>query len=486
MPDGIQPVGAMVQPPNPQQTLGTLSGIYGIKQQQQNLQTGQYAQAQAQAESQQAQQKNSELQKAQSVAIEGARSGAYDDGNGGINRQKMADDILKVAPVYGQGQVSSLLSQANEVVQNKQAHQNLTVSQKKEMGDTFGALAADPNVDNTKVIDAIESLRQAHPNDPEYSRLLTSQVMHLPNTAPTDQLRATLGRFAAAATGDSQVTTGTTATPGGTQGIAQNRFTGAVSPAGAPVAAPPHQTTNAAGQIVNVTPAGGTSVAPSAAPPGAPPGMGANPTAAQAQTQNTIAAGVTQRVQQAQSAANNTTQAQDALTRARAILDSPDGPNTGANFENKQYVKNFLAGAGIDTKGADDANTLAKNLARYEASRATQAGLGGTDAARELAHNGSPNVSLDKGALKGVITQSLATEKALAAYAGIQAKTKDPGALAKNEADFRSIPNLIQGYEYGLARNPQEANDFLTKHGISRADMAKTRAQIKEFEGRGQ
>lgn len=479
----------MIQPPNPQQTLGTLSGIYGIKQQQQNLQTGQYAQQSAQAESQQAQQKNTELQKAQSVAIEGARSGAYDDGNGGINRQKMADDILKVAPVYGQGQVSSLLSQANEVVQNKQAHQNLTVSQKKEMGDTFGSLAADPNVDNTKVINAIEALRQAHPNDPEYSRLLTSQVMHLPNNAPPDQMRATLGRFAAAATGDPQVTTGTTSTPGGTQGIAQNRFTGAVSPAGAPVAAPPHQTTNAAGQIVNVTPAGGTSVAPSAgpaAPPGAPPGMGANPTAAQAQTQNTIAAGVTQRVQQAQSAANNTTQAQDALTRARAILDSSDSPNTGANFENKQYVKNFLAGAGIDTKGADDANTLAKNLARYEASRATQAGLGGTDAARELAHNGSPNVSLDKGALKGVITQSLATEKALAAYAGIQAKTKDPGALAKNEADFRSIPNLIQGYEYGLARNPQEANQFLTKHGINRADMAKTRAQIKEFEGRGQ
>ena len=214
--------------------------------------------------------------------------------------------------------------------------------------------------------------------------------------------------------------------------------------------------------------------------------MGANPTAAQAQTQNTIAAGVAQRVQQAQAAANNTTQAQDALTRARAILDNPDAPNTGANFENKQYVKNFLAGAGIDTKGADDANTLAKNLARYEASRATQAGLGGTDAARELAHNGSPNVSLDKSALKGVITQSLATEKALSAYAGIQAKTKDPNALVKNEADFRSIPNLIEGYEYGLARNPQEANEFLQKHGINRADMAKTRAQIKEFESRGQ
>lgn len=236
MPDGIQPVGAMIQPPNPQQTLGTLSGIYGVQQARQNLQTGAIQQQTASAESQQVQQKNTELQKAQSVAIEGARSGAYDDGNGGINRQKMADDILKVAPVYGQGQVSSLLSQANEVVQNKQAHQNLTVSQKKEMGDTFGALAADPNVDNTKVIDSIEALRQAHPNDPEYSRLLTSQVMHLPNTAPTDQLRATLGRFAAAATGDPQSSPTTVDTGPNIQPGMQSKFTGAFTPGGAPVA----------------------------------------------------------------------------------------------------------------------------------------------------------------------------------------------------------------------------------------------------------
>jgi hypothetical protein len=139
---------------------------------------------------------------------------------------------------------------------------------------------------------------------------------------------------------------------------------------------------------------------------------------------------------------------------------------------------------GFDTGAADDANTLVKNLARYEAARATQAGLGGTDAARELAHTGSPNISLDNAALKGIITQSLATEKALATYANIQTKTKDAGQLAKNEADFRSIPHLIEGYEYGLARNPQEADEFLKKHGVTRAQMAATRKAIKEFEGR--
>src|SRR6185437_3843749 len=111
------------------------------------------------------------------------------------------------------------------------------------------------------------------------------------------------------------------------------------------------------------------------------------------------AEGVTGRVQQAQAAANNTVQAQDALTRARTILDSPGAPNTGALVDWKRNVKNFLSSAGIDTQGAEDTNSLIKNLARYEASRATQAGLGGTDAARELAHNGSPNVSIDNAAL---------------------------------------------------------------------------------------
>lgn len=225
----------MIQPPSANNALGTLSSLYGVKQAQQNLQTGAYQQQAVQADAQQAQQKNQELQKAQAVALQGASSGAYDDGNGGIDRQKMANDILKVAPTYGQSQVTSLLSQANEVMSNRKAHQDLTVAQKGEMGATMGSLAADPQVDNTKVIDAVEKLRAAHPNDAEYSRLLTSQMMHLPNTGDPKVLQDYLGRWAAASTGTPQVTpnqidTGTQIQPG-----AQNRFTGAQTAAGPPI-----------------------------------------------------------------------------------------------------------------------------------------------------------------------------------------------------------------------------------------------------------
>lgn len=474
MPDMI-PVATQIKPPDPSQGLSTLSSILGIRQAQQNLATGALQQQGVAADVQQQQQKNREMQAAQQLSIQGVKGGRYTKEDGSLDRMKLANDISAIGP-YAQAMSGQLLSQANEVVSNQQAHQNLTVSQKKEMGDTFASLAADPTVDNTKVIDAIEKLRQAHKDDPEYSRLLTSQIMHFPNQASPDQQRAILGRWSAAATGEPQATpnavdTGTQIQPG-----TQNRFTGAQTPTGAPIAKQSMVTTPA-GPLAVATPARGTLT-----PLGSPQGTNLNPTHVQQQTAEATAQGVTGRVQQAQAAANNTVQAQDALNRARTILDNPDSPNTGALMDWKRTAKNVLASAGIDTQGADDTNSLIKNLARYEASRATQAGLGGTDAARELAHNGSPNVSIDKSALKGIITQSLATEKALAAYANIQARTQDPATLVQNEARFRNIPNLIQGYEYGLARNPQEAEEFLKKHGLTRSQMAETRRQIKAFE----
>lgn len=494
MPDGIQPVGAQIQAPNPMQGINTLSGILGLQQQRQNLQTGQYQQQTAQATATQDQQRSQELQKAQAIALNGAQSGKYLKADGSLDRQKMADDISLVAPTYGQGVSGQLLSAANEVVRNKQDLQNLNVSQRAQVGSVLGSLATDPNLDHGKVVDALGQLAQ---DNPAVARMTISLGASLPPNASPKELQAAMRRAALATSGvenassQSAPNIGTVQAPGGVQPVNTNpQAPGGISTVGQPFAQAPHQTTNAAGQIVNVTPGGVVSGAPSAPPtaalgaPGLAPPGGANPTTAQATVQNTAAAGVAQRVQQAQSAANNTIQAQDALTRARTILDSAGAPNTGKGFETIKDLKNLLSGLGVDTQGASDANSLVKNLARYEASRATQAGLGGTDAARELAHNGSPNVAIDNTALKGIVTQSLATEKALATYANIQSKTRDGGALAKNESDFRSIPNLIEGYEYGLARNKTEADAFLTKHGVTAAQMKDTRKRIQEFENR--
>lgn len=489
MPD-MTPVATQIKPPDPNQGISTYSGILGLQQQKQNLQTGQYTQQSAQANASQDQQKNQELQAAQQLAINGAKSGQYDDGQGGVDRQKLANDLLKVAPTYGQPMISALLSQANEVVKNKQAHQDLSQSQQQQMGSTFGALATKGDLSNSDFVDALNTLTDQN-KDPQFKRMAMSMLTHLPPNATPQQLQGIAKRWSIAATGPESATgqavgspttvdNGTSIQPGVQASAAAG---GGFTPAGAPINKQSVVTTPA-GPLAVATPAKGT-VAPltTAGPAGTP---NVNATTAEVETGRGLASGVTQRVTQAQAAANNTTQAQDALTRTREILDKPDAIGTGAGFAWKKAVRNVLASANIDTGGADDANTLVKNLARYEAARATQAGLGGTDAARELAHNGSPNASLSTEALKGVITQSLATEKALAAYAGVQGKTKDPDKLSRNEADFRNIPNLVQGYEYGLARNPKEAEEFLKKHGLTRADMAKTRSAIKEFESRGQ
>src|SRR6201984_1743340 len=476
MPDSITPVAAQIQPPNPMTGIHSLSGTLGLKRQHQNLQTGQYQQATAQAESEQAQQKNNELQKV-SALMQNVHGGGYRKGDGTLDPQGFADVVSTVAPVYGQQVASSALSQANEIVTNQKAKQDLTDASRASLGTVLTTLAKDPNTKRGDVIDAYTSWMQDHKDDPAAFRVGLAQAALLPQNDADPKFRDTLGKFGASLTGQATTAPSTIDTGGQIQPGTTSQITGAFSAAGAPIAKPPAQTTNAAGQIINRNPqTGALSAAPVAGAGAGPPG-GINPTTAQAQTQQGIASGVTQRVQQAQAAANNTTQAQDALTRARAILDSPAAPNTGAGFQRVQGLKNLMSTLGIDTQGAAGDNSLLENLAR------SQVGLGGPDAARELAHNGSPNVNVDNAALKGIVTQSLATERALAAYANVQTQTKDPDQLARNEAKLRSIPNLIQGHEYCLARNPKEAEEFLQKHGLSRTDMARTRALIKQFEG---
>lgn len=237
---------------------------------------------------------------------------------------------------------------------------------------------------------------------------------------------------------------------------------------------PPQLLTNATGQIVRASPGGGGV----AVVPGQP---NANPTQAEATAQRGQAEAVTGRVSQVLNQAGNTVQAQDALSRAKAILESSESPDTGAGFEKKKFLKNAMSSLGIDTQGADDMNTLAKNLARYEASRATASGLGGTDAARELAHNGSPNTALDNKALLGIVRQSLATEKALSGYAKVQSSSNDPQTLLKNETAFRAIPHPIETYEYMMSRNKGEADKYLKEHGLTHESITKSAAMLKSF-----
>jgi hypothetical protein len=481
----MQSVASMYPPTNP---LSSLSSILGVQQQQQNLQTGAIQQQTAQAESTQKQQQSAELVAAQTAIKNGVSQGRYTNPDGSFNRVKAADDIQTVAPTYGQGISNQLLSGANEVVNNKQALQNLNQSQRAQIGGVIQSLAADPNIDNTKVINAMDGLLDQNP-DPSFRRLVLSNMAHMPQSGKAADLQQALSSMSAGLTGQSPIGEGTNAAG---QNQVVNKLTGArsvpqlgagaINPTSSQVAGATTAATGGAKQVVEDPITHNKTIVDLQRSGG---GMPVNPQRApgQGESQVATAEGVTNRVQQAQAAANNTVQSQDALNRAKAILESPGSPSTGTQFENVKSLKNLMSSLGMDTGGANDMNTLTKNLARYEASRATQAGLGGTDAARELAHSGSPNTQLDNKALLGIVRQSLASEQAVASYANVQSKTNDPQKLAQNENAFRNIPNHIQAREFGMMRNPEEANAYLKSQGMTKAQMAAARQKIKEFDG---
>lgn len=491
MPDMI-PVATQIQPPDPSKGLSLLSSMLDLKQKQQALQTGAYQQQTAQAGAIEAQQHAKELQAGSRLLADPIGNGLIDEEG---NPTKNAYSIIKsVMPTSGDDRYQDLLKVAKGHVEFRNSVQNLSQNEQGYISSRLAGIAADPAAHISDVVSGINDLKNQFKGTAEEEsinrlvKVMKDAVDDAGDHHGMDGVRKVLNGFSRGAIGNAGITgPGGIATPtretmqapGGLQVINTNPYAPqGIGPMGAPMTQAPQPITGPAGQILNRNPGSGAL----SLPPQATPTGNLNPTTAQVETTRGLAAGVTQRVAQAQAAANNTVQAQDALGRAKAILEQPGAIDTGAAFEKLKGMKNLFASLGIDTESATDANSLVKNLARYEAARATQAGLGGTDAARELAHNGSPNTQIDRKALIGIINQSLATEKALAAYAKKQSAVTDPGQLQQNETAFRSIPNLVEGYEYGMSRSPEEANAFLGKHGLKPADMKRTRDAIKAFE----
>ncbi len=468
MPD-MQPY-TPVQTPNVGETMST---ILGIRQKQQALQTGQYQQEVA----------KNQADTSDMVMGERTRVSAYlaNPANKGKKTEDMADDIHAIAPTTGEEYLSKLRDAEVTHTGLESARNKLSAERQARLGQVIGSFTGSP-LGNQAIAEKLDDMVNQDPKLAETAYYAKRSLQHLPDptTAQDPQSAAQAASLRDKLLAQAQYgftngsplaggvrDQGTTATP-----VATSAVTGAQTPTG-PAYDKTQIGTAGTGQAAVIGPKG-VAVLPGSA----------NTTTAQQIGAQGQAKGVTERVQQATAQANNTVQAQDALSRAKAILESPESPNTGSNFENLKSLKNTMASLGIDTQGADDMNTLAKNLARFEASRATAAGLGGTDAARELAHNGSPNTALDNKALLGIVRQSLASEKALSTYATVQGKTSDPATQAKNESDFRNIPHLIEAHEFGLLRNKEEADEFLKKHGLTAADMKKARDAVKEFGSR--
>lgn len=152
MPDMIgTPVGAMIQPPDPMKGINALSGIYGIMQQKQNLQTGQYIQQSAAAK---AQQEGLAAQQAQGVQnffkTWDASQHVAPDGTTDLDSALQSDEF-KSAGNAKPAVMQALLDIKNKQLSNKTALAGLNSALVTQLGQQSGALAVDPDVKADKV-----------------------------------------------------------------------------------------------------------------------------------------------------------------------------------------------------------------------------------------------------------------------------------------------------------------------------------------------
>lgn len=459
MPEMI-PVGNTIQPPNPGQTLNTLSSILGVKQQQLALQTGQAALPGVQAQSQQQQTQATgaqislgERQRVQQIIS----SGVDDQGNsilgadGKVDPDKAMQWMPRVAPTtYPQYLQNIQTTQANKLALS-QAGATLGQTYRDQIGSILQTGINDPSFNSQKAAALLTPYGAQNPDAaPAVSSALAllknlDSVQGDPKTAlakKNDMLVHVIQSLKpSAGNAPGSIDTGAAVVPGSTQPL-----TGTFTPSGPAV-------TKAPG------PAGG-------------PAYQEQLAFKQAQ-----GAQFATRQQSGIAMANQSPQALDALSRARAILDQ--GTWTGGGvFSLTKELKNTLAGIGFDTESATNANELVKNLARYEATRAN--GVGNTDAARNLVSTGSPSTIVDSQAAKNIITQSMANEMAIKGYANKVGPVGSPQEGMQKEQEFRNTPNLIEGYEYGLMRSPEEADQFSKRYGLTKQQIAETRAKMRQ------
>lgn len=490
MPDSIPAVGAEIRPPNPIQTF---SNVLGLRQQQLAIQQQQAGVQTLQAEAAQANQKNQELTALHNFTMNAVNNSAYLNTDGTLNTQKFERDAMSVAGTYGQAYIGQALNNANESVQNRKSLLDLSNDQRKTIGGYLGSVAADPNATKKSFLDAIENARGVS-SDPSYQRSIDGMLMNLPNIyqmnpAQQSQALRTYARNIAIATESPTASISgpsITLTPGRKPLTTNITQTNPLSPMGTgnvgksvPIGIGTDMVTQPGTGAPNVVsgtgqafPIGGNQQNQS---PQTPTTQTAkqnwwNPAPFQIEMYKQNVDAMVKRAQSGIQAANTAPQALDALDRMRAILD--EGTWTGTAFSGFKDLKNLAASIGLDTTGAQNASELVKNMARYEAARASA--VGDTDASRALVEAGSPNFKMDANAVKSVVLQSIGNERIIQSYANLMQSAPNPQVAMQREQQFRSIPHLLQMLELGELHSKPEVDEFLQRYDLSGKELAKS------------
>lgn len=217
MPDAITPVGTMIRPPDPNQTIGTLSGILGLRQQQQQLQVGQ-------ADVQQAQQQMRERQWLQQAQA----SNEYKDADGELDPQKFGPAVSQNMPLLGQQVLQSVIKTHTDKTNLNDALRGLDNNFKNDLSGIVRSHANDPNVTSKDIKGDVNAYVGDNPKAAAVAHWMTNLIDdHFDNLSPEQKNTALLHwaqRIQPAATTaqQQQPAVGTMQGPQGLQAIQTN------------------------------------------------------------------------------------------------------------------------------------------------------------------------------------------------------------------------------------------------------------------------
>lgn len=239
------PVGNTGTPPNPNQTINTLSGILGLQQARQNLQTGQYRQQTAQAQAQQEQQTTQQRQAAaQFFQNYDVASHVGPDGTIDLD-QALTNPQLKTTGDAYPAIAGQIIDMKNKQLDAKTKLATLTGDLRQQFYKNVGGLSTDSDVKAGnatgvgKVLDAIDEFGQS--GGPDAARVAQTYkpiIQSLQQRGKADKLPEVLRNFqlqaqdAANQTNLTRGVPGTMDTGGTIQPGQQNAFTGEFTPAG--------------------------------------------------------------------------------------------------------------------------------------------------------------------------------------------------------------------------------------------------------------
>lgn len=239
MPD-MTPVATMIKPPDPNQGINTLTGILGLQQARQNLETGQYnqqtAQANAQMTQQDAQQRSAGAKFFKEFDLSKHHS---DDGTLDLDSALTSPEFRATGDAAPEI-AKNLISFKNAQLTAKQSLAGLNGTLRDQFSSQVAGLAQDPDVKQGnqtgrgKVLDAIDQFGQVGGPDAQRVAAIYGQVLQ--NTPPAKMSQALQNlQLQAKSAGEQLPQTATRDTGAETVSGSVAPGSGAFTPAGSPI-----------------------------------------------------------------------------------------------------------------------------------------------------------------------------------------------------------------------------------------------------------